>query len=215
MEGLTEVEWLARLVIFQPGADITIAQAARFGFYPPGGEALRRRPRPQLGVTPGFNLVAGLLPLALSGIAQLGDKAAFLVAHEGAGDLAHHLGAGVIAVSQIIARGGQQPNVAFSQQCNAQLLRDRVAGKSAGVLNDDGANAVAFDAQQARAGEVSTSPAEPGSAPCAGESFYPRACPWRCFHAVDPAPTLFGFRPAFILAVSALQMLVPLPIRVF
>src|SRR5262245_23043745 len=46
----------------------------------------------------------------------------------------------------IIARSRQQANAALGQQGDTQLLHDQVAGKAAGVLDDDGADTVAFDA---------------------------------------------------------------------
>jgi hypothetical protein len=65
---------------------------------------------------------------------------------EGAGDLAHHLAAEIITVGQVIAGGGQEPNTPLGQQGNAQLLHDELAGKPAGVLDDDNAHAIAFNA---------------------------------------------------------------------
>jgi hypothetical protein len=71
---------------------------------------------------------------------------AFLVLHESAGDLSHHFAAEIVAVGQVIARGGHKDNAALGQQGDAQLLHDELAGKPAGVFDYDGADAIAFDA---------------------------------------------------------------------
>jgi hypothetical protein len=86
------------------------------------------------------------LRLRFSGTAKLGDQAPFLVFHEGAGDLAHHLSTEIITVGQVIAGGGQEPDTTLGQQGNAELGDDELAGKPAGVLDNNGADAIAFNA---------------------------------------------------------------------
>ena len=93
---------------------------------------------------------------ALAGVPQLGDQTGLLVFGKGAGDLAHHLARRVIACGQIIPRGRQQPHPSADQEGDAQLLGHQLAGKAAGILDEDGLDAVALDAvkerREARAG---------------------------------------------------------------
>jgi hypothetical protein len=60
------------------------------------------------------------------------------------GDLAHHFATEVIAVGQIIARGvsSRTPPLASSVMASSCTTRSRAPG----VLDDDGADAIAFDA---------------------------------------------------------------------
>jgi hypothetical protein len=88
-------------------------------------------------VIPTSDLLAGFLALTVPGAGQVGDRTALLVFYEGAGDLAHHFAAQVVAIGQIITRGGRKPNALLSQQRNAQLLHDQVSGKAAGVLDGE------------------------------------------------------------------------------
>jgi ABC-type sugar transport system substrate-binding protein len=81
---------------------------------------------------------------------QLGDQTGLLVFGEGTGDLAHHLPRRVVARGQIIPRGREQPHASANQEGDAQLLGDQLACKPAGILDDDGAHAVALDAVKER-----------------------------------------------------------------
>jgi hypothetical protein len=79
----------------------------------------------------------------LSGATQLSDQTTF---HECAGDLAHHFAAEIIAVGEVIAGRGQEPDTTLRQQGNAQLLHNQVTYKTAGILDNDRSDAVTLDA---------------------------------------------------------------------
>jgi hypothetical protein len=149
VEGLAA--FIAIACIFQPGADFSVAQAAGLALRPPKATRFGNHLRPQLSMRfPATDLFAGLLALAFSGATQLGDQAPLFVLHEGAGDLAHHYAAQVVAVGQIIARSRKQANAALGQQRDAQFLHDQVTRETASVLDENCGDTVASRAKPSR-----------------------------------------------------------------
>lgn len=65
-----------------------------------------------------------------------------------AGNLSHHHARRVSAVGQIVPVRRQHADTAIDQRQNAELLGHELTGEAAGVLNDDGSDAIALDAIQ-------------------------------------------------------------------
>jgi hypothetical protein len=113
-------------------ADVSIAEpfaGLRVCSPPPLGQ--RDSFPPKLGMRfAAADFLAGLHSLALRPLRSLATRRPFFMLGKGAGDLEHHLSSEIVAVGEIVAGRGEQPDVSLGQQGDAKLLHDQLAGRS-------------------------------------------------------------------------------------
>src|SRR3954470_13610389 len=93
---------------------------------------------------PALDLDAGRA-LAITGRLELANEAGLFELGERARNLAHGDLERIVRVGEVVTRGREDAHAAPYQGQNADFLGDEIAGEPAGVLDQDGAHAVALD----------------------------------------------------------------------
>jgi hypothetical protein len=91
---------------------------------------------------------ASSLALAFSGSSQLSHEPSLLILSERSRDLAHHHPWRIARISQVVAVGCENADAAIDEQEDAELLRHQIASKAWSVFDNNGANAIAFNARE-------------------------------------------------------------------
>jgi hypothetical protein len=127
----------------QLGADLAKRHAVSRKLFGEGD-----RLRPDFSVRLATAALARFGLLTISSLFQLGDQPRLFVLRKAAGDLPHHRPRWIAAIGQIIPARRHHRHAAPDQSQNAQFLHHEIASKAAGILDQHGSDAIAFNAVQ-------------------------------------------------------------------